>query len=90
MTPILETIRKRVLTFVATSGGLLTESAKSFSRQATKEKWMDGVHEVPVLPPNGGPIIWVQVVAWTIDQAIRLALAQVSGGQTAGPIRRVD
>ena len=44
---------------------------------------------VPVKPPSG-PVLPIQVVANSIDQAIRMALAQVAGGQTAGPIKRLD
>jgi hypothetical protein len=43
---------------------------------------------VPIKPPSG-PIVPVQVGAWSIDQAVRMALAQVSGGTTAGPIKTV-
>jgi hypothetical protein len=46
-------------------------------------------YSVPIKPPNG-PIMWIQVVAWSLDQALRMALAQVSGGQAAGPIKKLD
>ena len=44
---------------------------------------------VPVKPPHGPPLP-IQVVANSIDQAVRMALAQVSGGTTCGPITKLN